>query len=260
MTSKMLPKTSKFISFIETVKPAAGYRNVSWTSSSTRELISNFKISDFKEIFSDPYWNNYPVYTYKNNHPKRHGNTLHTIVRHIINSNPEITMLLQKHSCGLLLKYVIELSPISSRSSLIKRGLYSKDIRVKKISLKFSPMSSAIEAVSSNNRDIRRVAKDRIMNDGSRYIHLLDDERDTWYMMRAFPSFKLSDDEVKERLEAYISKLNFPGYEFPKYQYANMIANLLSRLKDDELFFYFNLVSQSQFEIIKEQFALRIGV
>jgi hypothetical protein len=79
-------------------------------------------------------------------------------------------------------------------------------------------------------------------------------------MMRAFPSFKLSDDEVKERLEAYISKLNSPGYKFPKYQYANMIANLLSRLKDDELFFYFNLVSQSQFEIIKEQFALRIGV
>jgi hypothetical protein len=260
MTNKMLPKTAKFVSLIESTKFKPGWRGSGWNSSNTRELIGSLNISDFKEIFSDPYWNNYPCYYYRGPHNKKHGQTIHSIVRHIINANTELSNLLYKHSCGLFLKYTLQLCPPSKRVSLSKRGLTSKDTRVKKLSLKYSPIREVIKAASSQNGEIRRIAKERILRDGTKHIHLLDDERDLWYMMKAFPSFKLSEEEVKNRLERYIQLLTPRDRRWNSYQYSHIIANLLSRLKDDDLLFYFNLVQNNQFEIIRDQFTLRIGV
>lgn len=224
-------------------------------------LFDGLSNKDIKDIFSDPYWNRYPTWTYSSNtdKDKRHGFLIYQLVRDIIKYSTPQKELLLKYSTGIFLKIAISMVSPFERKALVNRAAKSKDARVRKQAAKLLPVKNALIFLNDKNSSVRQSVKSRLLND-DKYVHLLDDGKDIWHLAKAYPSFKLSKERIQSDIEKYSEKLKAGvRYRWHNHLYSQILLNLLSRLPKEELLFYLHLSGEKQYSEINQLFELRLG-
>ncbi len=259
MTKKSVA-TQKFISLLEKYKKGNSRWSSNLEASSIRDIIDSFSNKELKEIFSDPYWIRYPVYKYHNTSAERgYGGSIRNFVVSMIKYNLPQKDILYSHSNGIFARFAIDLATSDVKHRLLRRLTKSSDSRVRKQAAKLLPVKDAIHLLKDPDSSIRCAVKSRLLNE-PKYIHLLDDGKDPWYLSQAYPSFNLSSERVKAEIERIRQTPPLNGRKYwLNYSNQRILANLLSRLTNQELLFYVDLNGDEVCDDIKNLFRVRLG-
>ena len=256
--TKKSESTKKFLNAIRSNCNGNGRWRSSFSILKTKEFLESFTTKELKEIFSDNYWVRYPSRCYSRAESERiYGPIIENIVYYVIKFNLPQKEIIFSHSAGLILKYAISNAPVDVKHKLLKRAATSRDSRVRKQAAKLLTIKSAINLLKDPDSSIRCAVKSRLLNE-PKYIHLLDDGKDPWYLAQAYPAFKLSRDRILSDIEKYNTPRPNKAY-YHHFANQRILANLLSRLSDQDLLFYMNINNPDSSDEVKNLFSVRLG-
>jgi len=142
-----------------------------WSRKYNQDKIRNYLISDISKtslanIISDPFWNKYPTYCYRNNCDVIYSfsDAIRIAINDILLLNKEnCTDIFISKSVGLIALYTTDMLYGPKKLKIAKRGIKLSDSRVRKLSARIVPISFLEKyAGKERNASVRRVMFTRL--------------------------------------------------------------------------------------------------
>lgn len=142
-----------------------------WSRKYNQDKIRNYLISDISKtslanIISDPFWNKYPTYTYRNNRDVIYSfsDAIRIAINDILLLNKEnCTDIFISKSVGLIALYTTDMLYGPKKLKIAKRGIKLSDSRVRKLSARIVPISFLEKyAGKERNASVRKVMFTRL--------------------------------------------------------------------------------------------------
>ena len=197
---------------------------------------------DFTALISSPYWNGYPGWSNSYTSKKRYGDVVTRLVREAINSSNTIRNLFAKKSVGLWQRIALELLAGSERVDCAKRGIKSKDKRVRLKSVEIVPNSFLVKNIKSLLSDrhrsiswklMKRLGPDNFANIAMEYSSCTWTKRDA--AKRSLAGKDITVDSVLTELDKLRGIESDTRYNSKKYAQRSMIASMINELKTSDV-------------------------
>lgn len=235
-----MPKETKYVrEFLNTVDAAVKKRdNPSWyhIDYDYETVISYLSgLSDYRlrKLFSDNYWNYYPMYSNSRAVTRRsHGSGLCRIMSFICDYTPDLKERVTKCCEGIFAAYALDYLSGKERLKFAKRAAKSKDVRVRKRAAKILPIREAKGMLKDSNEGVRSILIKRIGIDNcASDVYSWND----WYASDAIESMDLSEEEALDRIS---------NLDVTQVWYRHRILKaLISKLSPETLLYHLELAN-----------------
>lgn len=197
---------------------------------------------EFTALISSNYWNGYPSWTNSYTSKKRYGDVITKLVRASINSSSIIRNLFTKKSAGLWQRMALDLLAGSERVACAKRGINSRDKRVRLKSVEIVPNSFLVKNIKSLLSDrhrsiswklMKRLGPDNFANIAMEYSSCTWTKRDA--AIRNLAGRDITVDSVLTELDKLREIESDTRYGSSKYQQRSIIASMINELKTSDV-------------------------
>ena len=229
--------------------------HISYNLREISNYLESLSSTSRNNIISDSFWNRYPKNVqwkkYFPNNVKAHARGISYLIKFIYSNKdkyPKTYNSFLKNSSGIFLYYAINYFHGNERMKLAKRGVSSKDLRVKKISARILPIKFIENLANDSDYGVSSIIANRISpsakpnlflhskNNRARFesILALEPDRDTIFQM------------INERLA-----------NSKDWRIAREIICLLDKLNDNDILFFINI--SGNVKIITDYFKNRLS-
>ena len=247
-----------------------GYKYPRLNESEIVNYIFSLEKRNFIALISSPYWNNYPSWSNSYASPKRYGNMVAKLLRETINSSNTIRRLFVKRSSGLWQRYALEFLEGSERIACAKRGIKSKDKRVRLKSVEIVPNNFLVKNIKSLLSDSHKAISWKLMKrlGPDNYAHIaMEYSSCSWTKRDAIKRNLAGKDVTIDSILFEIDKLRSitddTAYRSKKYQQRSLIAAMANKTKasdapyllaeaiSDDIGFGFEATVKSRLKLMK---------
>ena len=247
-----------------------GYKYPKLNESEVINYFFSLEKRNFIALISSPYWNNYPSWSNSYTSPKRHGIMVARLIRETINSSNTIRSLFAKKSSGLWQRYALDYLEGSERIACAKRGIKSKDKRVRLKSVEIVPSNFLVKNIKSLLSDSHRSISWKLMKrlGPDNYAHIAMEHSSCSWTKRDATKRNLADkditvDSILFEIDKLRSITDDTKHNSKKYQQRSLIAAmannsktsdapyLLAEAVSDDIGFGFEATVKSRLKIMK---------
>ncbi len=196
--------------------------------------------SDLKKLISDPHWNSYPEYVYyrnmntgasKSHNTRDYFRVISPAIKQLIYSSAEYRKFFINNSDGIFRIITIGSTLGSDKIAATKKGILSRDVRVRKLAANSVPVSFLMKNIShEKNSSVLTIYAKRIG-----YVNVPKSLRASSYRYdrsQAFLNDTFDKDEILELLAAKKAGTTIPFFDH------SIIEKLAYHLSAEEIPFY----------------------
>jgi hypothetical protein len=201
-----------------------------WDSLSHRQKIKAVK---------DTRWNHYPLSSWTAYSDKRYGDAISQLVRKIFLKQKDDLKILEKHSVGIFAIFLIDQAQSSTRISMAKRLMNSKDKRIRTRCVSILPLKYLHHFINDNYYSVRNRAVSRIGLDNC-YSSFLPEEEyaksrglGNWMTYKAVK--RASFDDVADLLP------DLSGGKLPD----RLVSAILEKIPTEDILYYLDVRGRS---------------
>lgn len=218
-----------------------GYKYPQINESEIINYFFSLEKRNFIALISSSYWNNYPSWSNNYASPKRYGHLIAKLLRETINSSNTIRSLFVNKSSGLWQRYALDHLEGSERIACAKRGIKSKDKRVRLKSVEIVPNNILVKNIKSLLSDSHRPISWKLMKrlGPDNYAHIaMEHSSCSWTKRDAIKRNLAGKDVTIDSIISEIDKLrnitDDTKHNSKKYQQRSLIAAMANNTKTSD--------------------------
>jgi len=237
-------EVSNFLKYLEKNEEWIESRGYKYPRLNESEIVNYFfslEKRNFIALISSPYWNNYPSWSTSYTSPKRHGGMVAKLIRETINSSNTIRRLFAKRSSGLWQRYALEFLEGSERVTCAKRGIKSKDKRVRLKSVEIVPSNFLIKNIKSLLSDRHKAVSWKLIKrlGPDNYAHIaMEHSSCSWTrrdaIKRNLASKNVTIDSITFEVDKLRSITDDTKFNSKKYQQRSLVAAMVNRARTSD--------------------------